>query len=409
MRLHALAVLSTFALAASASPLWAQAFTYQGELREVNALANGLYDVEFRVFGQASGGSQVGATSTSTVNITDGRLVAQVDPGAAVFSGGDRWLSISVRPSGSGAFTLLAGRQRISPAPYAIRSLNERWTPQGSGFLATDGYNLSVGINTSAALGPNAMLSVLRDTSAAGEGCGIIAGTTRSDGLPYFGFRTGGSVGGRLAWNGQTSSLVFVAANGNAAEIDNLGRIGIPSAPTGVERVQVTGAVSVSGDAKAGSFTYAAPKTHYLAIPPEAFKPQSSSTSGFFGGGEGQAFLDSSVTVGLLFAPVYLPDGATVTSVRAHLIDQSASSDLLVELRSRAMQVHDLNPYVIMASIATTGTGPGVQTRDDNTIVSGGIDNGIYGYNIAVFSQDWAGTATAIKGVRITYTVAAPD
>jgi hypothetical protein len=167
--------------------------------------------------------------------------------------------------------------------------------------------------------------------------------------------------------------------------------------------------VSVSGDAKAGSFTYAAPKTHYLAIPPEAFKPQSSSTSGFFGGGEGQAFLDSSVTVGLLFAPVNLPDGATVTSVRAHLIDQSASSDLLVELRSRAMQVHDLNPYVIMASIATTGTGPGVQTRDDNTIVSGGIDNGIYGYNIAVFSQDWAGTATAIKGVRITYTVAAPD
>jgi hypothetical protein len=375
----------------------------------LGVVANGVYDVEFRVFEQLAGGDQIGATSTATVTITDGRLVAIVDPGAGVFSGEDRWLGISVRPFGGGAFTPLANRQRIGAVPYAIRSLNERWTPQAGGMLTSDGYNTSVGINASAPLVPGAMLSVLRNTSAAGESCGIIAATSRTDGLPYFGFLAGDDIGGRIAYDGQSRNLIIAGRSDNAAEVDFAGRIGIPNAPTGLERVQVTGAVSVTGDAKVGSLTYAAPKEHYLSIPPEAFRPQVTAHSGFFGGGLGQAYLDSSVAAGYMFAPVYLPDGATVTSMRAHLIDRFGSSDLVVELRTRALFMDDIDPYTVMASIATSGTGPGVQTLDSNTIVSPVIENTSWGYNIAVLSNDWAGPLTAVKGVRITYTVAGPD
>jgi hypothetical protein len=409
MRFNALAVLSTFALAATASPLWAQSFTYQGELRELGVVANGVYDVEFRVFEQLAGGDQIGTTSTATVTITDGRLVAIVDPGAGVFSGEDRWLGISVRPFGGGAFTPLANRQRISAVPYAIRSLNERWTPQAGGMLTSDGYNTSVGINASAPLVPGAMLSVLRNTSAAGESCGIIAATSRTDGLPYFGFLAGDDIGGRIAYDGQSRNLIIAGRSDNAAEVDFAGRIGIPNAPTGLERVQVTGAVSVTGDAKVGSLTYAAPKTRYLSIPPEAFHPQLTTQPGNMGQGQGEAYLDGSVTIGNLIAPVYLPDGAVVTEVRAHFFDQSFTADLSAELRSRVLFLRGSAEYTTMASITTNGWGSSVQTVIDSTIIQPIIDNSFLGYCISVGCTDWAGTSTAITGVRITYTVAEPD
>jgi hypothetical protein len=171
----------------------------------------------------------------------------------------------------------------------------------------------------------------------------------------------------------------------------------------------LAGAVSVTGDAKAGSFTYAAPKTRYLSIPPEAFHPQLTTQSGNMGQGQGEAYLDNSVTIGWLLAPVYLPDGAVVTEMRVHVIDQSATADLSINLRSRALQVHSPAPYTEMATITTSGSTPFVTSPSDTTINQPTIDNASMGYCISVGCTDWAGTATVIKGVRITYTVAAPD
>lgn len=409
MRLTALAVFSSVVFAATALPARGQSFTYQGELREQGLVASGLYDVEFRVFEQFAGGDQIGATSTATVSIVDGRLIALVDPGAGVFTGAERWLGIGIRPSGGGAFTPLADRQRISAVPYAVRSLNERWTPQAGGLLTSDGFDTVVGINAFAPLAPGATLNVLRPTTTAGEGGGIVMATSRSDGVPFLVFRTASDLGGRIAYNGQSQSLIIAGRNANAAEIDFAGRIGIPAAPAGPERVQVTGAVRVSGDVKVDSLTYAAPRTRYLSIPPEAFHPQLTTQPGNMGQGQGEAYLDSSVTVGWLHAPVYLPDGAVVTEMRVHVIDQSATSDLSVNLRARALQVHSLTPYTEMATVTTSGTAPGVQSRDDTTINQPIIDNAVSGYCISVGCTDWAGTATVIKGVRIAYTVAGPD
>src|SRR5216684_1149529 len=83
-------------------------FTYQGRLNDGGAPANGVYDLEFRVFDALSGGSQQGGTVTvDHLGITNGLFTATLDFGGAPFSGGaNRWLNLAVRPGAStGAYT----------------------------------------------------------------------------------------------------------------------------------------------------------------------------------------------------------------------------------------------------------------------------------------------------------------
>ncbi|MEO7672656.1 MAG: hypothetical protein ABIU09_01090 [Pyrinomonadaceae bacterium] len=96
--------------------------TYQGSLNVSSLPANANYDFEFRLYDALSGGTQVGPlVSQSTIAVADGVFSVRLDFGQN-FPGADRYLEISVRPAGSGGFTLLNPRQKITSAPYAIRS-----------------------------------------------------------------------------------------------------------------------------------------------------------------------------------------------------------------------------------------------------------------------------------------------
>src|ERR1041385_6642571 len=112
----------------SASTTLAQttAFTYQGKLTDTGSPANGAYDFQFKLFDALSSGTQLGSTLTlNNVNVTGGVFTVNLDFGvcAGCFSGSDRFLEISVKPNGGGAFVLLTPRQQITLTPYAIRSL----------------------------------------------------------------------------------------------------------------------------------------------------------------------------------------------------------------------------------------------------------------------------------------------
>lgn len=105
------------------------AFTYQGKLSESNAAANGVYEMQFRLFDNqnAGQGMQQGATVTkSNVQVTNGIFTVLLDFNSQVFAtGAIVYLEISIRPFGSGGgYTSLAPRQFISSAPYAIKALN---------------------------------------------------------------------------------------------------------------------------------------------------------------------------------------------------------------------------------------------------------------------------------------------
>jgi hypothetical protein len=98
-------------------------FTYQGRLTDGGTAATGNYDFRFVLFDSLSGGTQIGSTQTiSSVSVSNGAFTVSLDFGASSFSGANRFLEISARPSGAGSFTLLTPRQQATATPYAIRS-----------------------------------------------------------------------------------------------------------------------------------------------------------------------------------------------------------------------------------------------------------------------------------------------
>jgi hypothetical protein len=113
-----------FVCAANALQAQTTAFTYQGKLTD-SGTPQAVYQMEFRLFGSASGTDQIGATVTNPgVAVNQGVFSVLLDFGAPAFSGADRYLQISVRRSAGESFTILNPRQQLTSSPYAIRTLS---------------------------------------------------------------------------------------------------------------------------------------------------------------------------------------------------------------------------------------------------------------------------------------------
>jgi len=99
-------------------------FTYQGRLTDTSMPASGTYDLQFALYDGV--GTQIGTTQTlDDVTVTNGAFSVQLNFGVAAFPGANRVLEIAVRHGAeTGAFTILAPRQPVTSAPYAIRALN---------------------------------------------------------------------------------------------------------------------------------------------------------------------------------------------------------------------------------------------------------------------------------------------
>ncbi len=147
------------ATAASAAPL-GTAFTYQGRLESNAAPVNGSYDLIFRLFDSAAGGLQVGADLPKPgISTTNGLFTVSLDFGASPFAGQGRWLDIQVKGPGDAGYTLLAPRQPLTAAPYALYALNggggtNPWSADGFGNITYTGGAAGVtGQSTHAATG----------------------------------------------------------------------------------------------------------------------------------------------------------------------------------------------------------------------------------------------------------------
>ena len=93
------------------------AFTYQGQLKAGGEPVKDACEMAFRLYDDATAGSQVGTAITATVAISDGLFTQPLDFGNA-FTGDARWLDIRVQCPGDSVFTDL-GRQPLAAAPYA--------------------------------------------------------------------------------------------------------------------------------------------------------------------------------------------------------------------------------------------------------------------------------------------------
>ena len=102
------------------------AFTYQGRLIDANEPADGLYDLQLKLFDDPNvviGVQKGGTISIDELDVIDGHFTAELDFGTGIFDGEARWLQIGVRAgdlSDPNAYAPLLPRQELTPTPYAI-------------------------------------------------------------------------------------------------------------------------------------------------------------------------------------------------------------------------------------------------------------------------------------------------
>lgn len=114
-------------------------FSYQGRLTDGAASANGSYLFTFRLYDAAGSGSQVGATLTDIpVTVTGGIFSLDLDFGPSAFTGGERYLEVSVRKTANDAPVALTPRQKVGSAPYATRASVANTADSFTGTLAGD-------------------------------------------------------------------------------------------------------------------------------------------------------------------------------------------------------------------------------------------------------------------------------
>ena len=93
------------------------AFTNQGQLKDNGTNANGTYTMIFKLYDAVSAGNQVGGgIANSGIALANGLFSVNLDFGS-VFTGGARWLDITIT---NGGFTqTLSPRVQVLPTPYA--------------------------------------------------------------------------------------------------------------------------------------------------------------------------------------------------------------------------------------------------------------------------------------------------
>lgn len=138
---------------ASAQVNLESAFTYQGELTENGQEISAQCDFRFGLWSDnndPNSGFQVGSDLELTAPVSNGVFTVELDFQSAIISGFAKWLNIEVCcPSGCApGYTELVPRQRISAAPYAVRT---------RGIYVDESLNVGIGTSSPS---PNAMLTV---------------------------------------------------------------------------------------------------------------------------------------------------------------------------------------------------------------------------------------------------------
>ncbi len=106
--------------------------SYQGQLRSNDLPFSGTANLQFRLFNQATGGSQVGPVLLRpNWPVQDGLFQVDLDFGAGVFDGSSRYLEVQVNG------IVLAPRQAIRAVPLALHVMSGGgsgpWSVDGSG------------------------------------------------------------------------------------------------------------------------------------------------------------------------------------------------------------------------------------------------------------------------------------
>jgi len=380
-----------------ASTALAQPFTYQGKLTAAGLPAAGPHEVVSRVFAQDIGGSPLaGAGSTGVISPgPDGTFSLLVDAGPAIWTGEDRWVELSVRPLGGGAFTVLQPRQKITATPYAARALREWLVPVGSTTLATDSARTKLFINRTAGLSNTEYFGITTIGPDFTFG-GMYINTVGDNGLPYYGYSTGNGLRTARTYFQGVDQVWIVDNGGDRLRVQRDGNIGI-----GVSMAFTK--LDVGGVVRANDFAFSTPVTYVKAISGAAFQSTVSTVAPTYEVAASGTYFDASVGAAALVAPVDIPDGATITFVEFFVYDNASSQSLMCKLYRRP---HRQFGSIAVGSVTTTNVN---NIQNAFLTLNETISYSNNAYYLAVESSDWAGTSTSLFSVKITYTMSRPD
>ncbi|UCF44292.1 MAG: hypothetical protein JSV99_05085, partial [Planctomycetota bacterium] len=169
----ALVLVLCWAKVSEAEPM-GSAFTYQGHLYDANNVADGLYDLQFKLYdnNDPCDCNQIGAdVNIPDMDVIDGYFTVALDfNDANAFNGDARWLEIGVRAgdlNDPNTYTIVSPRVELTPTPYALYA---KTAGAGHSLTAADGSPTdavyvdnsgNVGIGTTS---PAAKLHVSGDT-----------------------------------------------------------------------------------------------------------------------------------------------------------------------------------------------------------------------------------------------------
>ncbi len=243
------------------------AFTYQGQLHQDDAPADGLYDLRFSLFDADAGGTQVGTTlCADNVTVAAGVFTQQLDFGQQFATDLDLYLEIEVRQDtglncgNATGFTVLSPRQQLTAAPLADHAKSAFALDAADGSPANAVYvddAGNVGIGTTA---PQTTLHI----DGAEEGIRIDGPSVGIDNLAWIGFDD--ATGTRIGYVGDGSSfdngIVLSCDAGDVTLATPAGRVlnATSGGNVGIGTTAPTVKLDVRGDIKlGGSGEYYAP------------------------------------------------------------------------------------------------------------------------------------------------------
>lgn len=321
--------LCAVALVALAGLAQAEPFVFQGTLNDAGMPADGLYDLEFELYNAQTGGTAIGTRTTiDDLTVSDGGFTAELDFGD-VFNGSQRWIEIRVRAGDSvGAYTTLFPRAKVGNTPQASFATKAGvadqlsdpfWTDLAPGVLIVGEHqgNDQVFVNYDRAIESGDVM-VLH--TAANEPGGMTI-STWANGMPYYGYATGGFSRAKTYYDPITDAWVVSKGGNDLLEIDDNDDVIITN------NLIVNGTITALGGGGGGGTILG-----YKSYTPDSIF-RDFGFDRLFNAFAGS--INAQGSNGYLRADVDLPHGVTVTNIRVEYVDAAAGSDLRFDLWQR--------------------------------------------------------------------------
>ena len=360
------------------------AFTYQGRLLDVNSPADGLYDLQFKLYDNLDPvfAAQQGSTiDINDLDVIDGYFTVELDFGSAIFDGEAHWLETAVRPGDStdpNAFVTLSPRTEMTPTPYALYAqtagADSDWMISGNNMYAIPSGNVGIGTTS-----PDAKLSIQMPRGA------IMRPST-----------VGGLVIKHNLLNIANQLEVQDALGNTSFVVHNTGDVGIGTMSPGAK-------LDVRGNIKADKVVYSSARTYYYAVSGDEFSPRTNSGSTYRRGyGNGGAYMLSGPER-VMSAGVHLPQGAVITEFEAFFYDSDTGKDLTATLHKKLFTYG----YTPVAEVTSSGISGFGSNSDSSISVPSTVDNRTGTYQVHAFAIDWStsGSKLIIMGALVTYTL----